>query len=103
MAFLIEPKRDIADLQRPSQCRDRTHARNGSEPLDPVGQYWIALKRADQGVLGLLTALDRLPAELQQRPYAWRNLLVRREQFPEVTHLVQPLLVVLHAGFHHQS
>jgi hypothetical protein len=46
------------------QCRDRTHARNGSEPLDPVGQYWIALKRADQGVLGLLTALDRLPAEL---------------------------------------
>src|SRR5258705_6605049 len=68
--------RDIADLQRPCQCRDRTHARNRSKPLDPVGQHRIALKRTDQSVLGLLTALDRLPTQLQQWPYPRINLLV---------------------------
>ena len=49
------------------------------------------------------TALDRLPAQLQQRPYARMNLLVRGEQFTEITHLVQPLFVVLHACLHQQA
>jgi hypothetical protein len=31
------------------------------------------------------------------------NLLVRGEQFTEITHLVQPLLVVLHTCLHQQS
>src|SRR5260370_15072222 len=95
--------RNIPDLQRPRQCRDRTHARNRSEPFDPIGQHWIALKRTDQGVLGFLTALDRLPAELQQRPYARMDLLVLGEQFSEVTHLVQSLLVVLHTRLHQET
>src|SRR6266702_7066533 len=87
--------RDIADLQSPRQCRDLTHSRNRSESFDPVGQHRVALKRADQGVFGLLTALDRLPAQLQQRSYAGMNLLVLGEQFTEITHPMQPLLVVL--------
>src|SRR5260370_10641594 len=95
--------RNIPDLQRPRQCRDRTHARNRSEPFDPIGQHWIALKRTDQGVVGFLTALDRRPAQLQQRSYAGMNLLICGEQFAKITHLVQPLLVVLHSCLHQQS
>jgi hypothetical protein len=71
--------RDIADLECPGQRRDRTYSRYGSEPFDPVGQHRIALERADQSVLGLLAPFDRLPAELQQRPDAGRNLLVSGE------------------------
>ncbi len=66
-------------------------------------EHRIALKRTNQTVLGLLTALDGLPAELQQRPYAAMNLLVGGEQLTEITHLVQPLLVVLHACLDQQS
>jgi len=66
-------------------------------PMPPL------MKRTGQSILGLLTVLDRLPAELQQRPYARMNLSVRREQFTKITHLVQSLLVVLHTCLHQQS
>ena len=45
-------------------------------------------------------ALSNLRAELTKAGWTRINLPVRGEQFPEVTHLVQPLLVVLHACFH---
>lgn len=51
---------ELLALLRDSQCpepssvlRDRTPSRNRPEPLDPVGQHWVALERTHQSVLGL--------------------------------------------------
>jgi hypothetical protein len=53
----------------PNHKSDRFHLPEVlGEHLDPVGQHRIALKRTNQSVLGLLTALDHLPVELEQRP-----------------------------------
>src|SRR5437879_13570817 len=46
---------------------------------------------------------DRLPAELEQGPNAFVDLFIGREQLTEVAHLMEPLLVVTHAGFHQQT
>src|SRR4051794_765927 len=86
--------RYVSDLQRPSQRCDRSYSGNRSESFDPFRQERIAFQRAHQGVFRLLASNDRLPAQLQQRPDAFRNLLLIGDQLLEIPNLVQALLVV---------
>src|ERR1700737_4527816 len=80
--------------------------------------YWQIGNRILREVLGNNTVYAFDPARLlwrsefvstterrirKQRPYARINFLVLGEQFTEITHLVQSLLVVLHTCLHQQS
>jgi len=101
MACLIEGKtRDLPHLQGPGEGGDRPHSGDRPESFDPVGQQRVPAQQTHQGIFRFLQPYDGIPAELQQRSNIGMDLLVARQKFTEVAHLVQPLLAIGHSGFH---
>jgi hypothetical protein len=68
--------------------------------MQPLNQHGITFERSKQCPVHLDRAVDVLPAQLQQRPDAARDLFLAGHQLAEVAHAVQAELVIGHSGFH---
>jgi len=91
-SVLLLPNRSeprvIADFQGPVQCCNRTDPRNRLQPSQPLPQQRIMFERANECSIQALPSLDMFAAKPEQRSDAVADLLVGRNEFTEIAHLM---------------